>query len=340
LIAGMPRPRPPGLHKEISRHGKAVWYFRDGKGPRVRIRGEFGSDAFRENYEAAAAGRPAAARGGPESGSLAWLIARYRDSAAWAALAPATRRQRDNIFLHVIESAGGEPYSRITRTVIAAGLNRRRATPWAALNFLKAMRGLFRWAQEAGMIETNPTIGVRWAAGKTKGWHCWTETEIAQFEARWPVGTRERLALTILLYTGLRRGDVVKIGRQHVRDGIITYRTEKNQTVIAIPLLPELTAVIDASPTGDLAFIAAASGQPMTKKSFGNWFADACRAAGVPGRAHGLRKAGATRAVNNGATFAQLNAIFGWTGDKMASLYTRSMDRAKLARDAIDKLRR
>jgi integrase len=76
----------------------------------------------------------------------------------------------------------------------------------------------------------------------------------------------------------------------------------------------------------------------MTKESFGNWFKDACKAAGVLGSAHGLRKAGATRAANNGATVAQLEAIYSWSGGKMASLYTRYADRVRLAREAMHKL--
>jgi integrase len=90
--------------------------------------------------------------------------------------------------------------------------------------------------------------------------------------------------------------------------------------------------------TGDLAFIATPNGRPMAKESFGTWFRGACKAAGVPGSAHGLRKAGATRAANNGATEAELEAIFGWRGGKMASLYTREADRARLARRAMRKL--
>jgi integrase len=129
-----------------------------------------------------------------------------------------------------------------------------------------------------------------------------------------------------LLYTGLRRGDAVQLGRQHIRDGVISMRTEKTGTPVTIPLLPELAEIIAVSKTGDLAFIATVTGTPMTKESFGNWFRDACKAAGVPGSAHGLRKAGATRAADNGATVAQLEAIFGWSGGGMASLYTRQAD--------------
>jgi integrase len=143
-----------------------------------------------------------------------------------------------------------------------------------------------------------------------------------------------------LLYTGLRRGDAVRLGRQHVRDGVATIRTEKSQgeVEVSIPLLPPLLEAVRIGPTADLAFICGASGKAMTKESFGNAFRDACNAAGVRKSAHGVRKIGATRAANNGATVAQLEAIFGWRGGRMASHYTQSTDRRRLARDAIGKL--
>jgi integrase len=131
----------------------------------------------------------------------------------------------------------------------------------------------------------------------------------------------------------------VRIGRQHVRDGIATIRTEKTGTEVHLPILPELQEALDCGPTADLAFICGAGGKPMTKETFGNFFREACRAAGVRKSAHGLRKIGATRAANNGATVATLNAIFGWSGSEMASLYTENADRARLARENMDKLR-
>jgi integrase len=337
----MSRPRPPYLHRETTRHGAGVWYVRVGKGPRIRIREPFGTPEFMAAYHAAVTGDAAAPRKPKESaGTLSWLIARYRDSGAWAALSPATKRQRENIFLHVIEKAGSTPAGEIEKRHIRQGIEDRKATPFAAGNFLKSMRGLFRWATEAGLIESDPTDGIQGRAPKTEGFHTWTEEEIDRFEACWPIGTRERLALTILLYTGLRRGDAARLGRQHVRNGVIMLTTEKTGAKIVVPLLPELAAVIEATKTGDLAFIAKADGAGMAKEGFGNWFRDACKAAAVPGSAHGLRKAGATRAANNGATVAQLEAIYGWSGGKMAALYTRAADRERLARQAMRKLSR
>jgi integrase len=146
--------------------------------------------------------------------------------------------------------------------------------------------------------------------------------------------------IAVLLYTGLRRGDAVRLGKQHIRCGVAVLRTEKSggKIEVQIPLLPPLLEALEAGPTADLAFICGANGKPMTKESFGNAFSEACRTAGINKSAHGLRKIGATRAANNGATVAQLNAIFGWTGSEMASLYTQNADRARLARDAIGKL--
>ena len=154
------------------------------------------------------------------------------------------------------------------------------------------------------------------------------------------IGTRQRVWLDVLLYTGLRRGDAVRFGRQHVRDGIGQIKTEKSGFTITVtlPILPVLAETLKAGPCGDLSYIAGESGKPLTKESFGNLFKDACKAAGVPGSAHGVRKIAATRAANHGATVAQLEAIFGWTGGNMASLYTRSADRKRLAIEAMHKL--
>jgi integrase len=103
------------------------------------------------------------------------------------------------------------------------------------------------------------------------------------------------------------------------RDDVAAIRTQKSggNIEVHIPLLPPLLEALRAGPTAELAFVCGSNGKPMTKESFGNAFAEACRMAGIKKSAHGLRKIGATRAANNGATVAQLNAIFGRTGSKM-----------------------
>ena len=137
-----------------------------------------------------------------------------------------------------------------------------------------------------------------------------------------------------MLYTGFRRGDAVRLGRQHVRNGVITLRTEKTDEDIIIPMPEPLARSIAATRTGDLTFLVTERGLPFVKEGFGNWFGAVCRATGCPGSAHGLRKAGATRAAENGATDKQLMAFYGWRDGKMAAHYTRQADKLKLAQQA------
>jgi integrase len=342
VIDLMPRPRPPHLHREMTRHGKTVWYVRVDKGPRTRVRGEFGSSEFEAEYQGALSGQPRSdRRRGPASGTLAWLIERYRETTAWTDLSLATRRQRENIFQPVLEKSGDQPFTKITQAHIFSGRERRAQSPPQARKFLDAMRGLFRWATQARLMKTDPTLGVdNPKRKKGDGFITWAEEHIAAYERRWAIGTRQRVWLDVLLYSGLRRGDAVRLGRQHVRDGVATIKTEKSgfTVEVTLPILPVLAATLAAGPCGDLTFIIGESGRPLTKESFGNLFRDACREAGVPGSAHGVRKIAATRAANAGATVAQLEAIFGWQGGTMASLYTRAADRRRLAIEAMHKL--
>jgi integrase len=334
----MPRPRPPHLQRERTRHGKAVWYVRLGKGPRIRIKSEYGTEDFAAEYRAALAGAPLK-KVVPSTASLVWLVARYRETRVWTDLSPATRRQRDNIFAGATETAGLEPYVWITTSTIETGRDRREKTPHQARHFLDAMRGLFRWAYKAGLVKVDPTAGVHNLSRKrTEGFIPWSEEHATAYEARWPIRTRQRVWLDVLLYTGLRRGDAVRLGRQHVRGGSI--KTEKSGFTVEVPviILEVLQKTLDAGPCGDLTFIVGLNGRPLTKESFGNQFKEACKQAGVPGSAHGVRKLAATRMANNGATEAMLMAVFGWTDPKMAGLYTRSADRRRLAAQSIGML--
>lgn len=342
-MINMPRPRPPHLHRQQTRHGRVVWYVRVGKGPRTRVRGEYGTLAFDPAYRAAVEGRVVEAPPKAATSSLVWLWDRYRETAAWSDLSLATRRQRENIVLGVLKTAGTKPYTAIMRADIVAGRDRRSKTPAQARNFLDAMRGLYRWALEAGHVTIDPTANVKNPKRpKGKGFPAWTEQDVERYETKWPVGIRQRVWLDVLLYTGLRRGDAVRLGRQHVRDGVATIRTEKSQesVTVTIPILPVMQRTLDAGPTAELAFICGANGKPLTKESFGTMFHEAAKEAGINKNAHGVRKIGATRAANEGATVAELEALFGWRGGGMASLYTRDADRVRLAKGAIAKLAR
>jgi integrase len=339
----MPRPRPPRLHREITRHGKAVWYVRVGKGPRIRLRAQFGSPEFDGEYQAAIAGAARKQRATPDSKSLAWLWDRYRETGEWLnEYSASTRRMRENIMKHVLKQSGDKPYGAITGEHIIAGRERRAKTPAQARNFLDAMRALFGWATEARYIKTDPTLGVKSPPRKKgPGFKPWTEADVEAYYRRWPLGTPERVWLDVLLYSGLRRGDAVRYGRQHVRGGVGKMRLEKGgeKVEVTLPVLPVLAETLARGPCGDLTFICGKTGKPYTKESFGNEFKAACVAAGIPDKsAHGVRKIAATTAAHNGATVAQLKALFGWESNAMPELYTKAADRDRLARESAHKL--
>ncbi len=92
----------------------------------------------------------------------------------------ATRKQRENIMLHVLKSAGREPLSRIDRKAILKGRERRADTPSQAKNFLSSMRGLFTRAVDADLVRTDPTHGVtakKSTAAKAGGFPVWTDDD-------------------------------------------------------------------------------------------------------------------------------------------------------------------
>jgi integrase len=335
--------RKPFTSHEKTRHGKMVWYFKR-NGRRVRLPGVYGSDEFNAAYEIALTGTsPLPEKPKSKTGSMKWLVEQYKRSAAFAALAPATRRARDNILKQVLADpkTADAPFGAVAKSHIKKGIDKRAATPNAANNFLKTMSHLFKWALESELIEVNPVAGVSKVAVKSDGFHTWSVDQVEQYRTRHKLGTKARLAIDILLFLGLRRSDAVVVGRQHVKDGLMSLKTQKTGGWVYLPIFKQLRDSIEATSTGDLAFLTTSTGKPFTSgASFGNWFRKRCIEAGLPDecRAHGLRKAGATIAADEGATAHELMAMFGWTRLGMAEMYTKEADKKKLARGASERL--
>ncbi len=192
------------------------------------------------------------------------------------------------------------------------------------------MRGLFGWAVLNGHLPHNPTDGVKRIRYKSDGFPAWTIDDVTAFRAYHPVGSKARLVLELLLLTGLRRSDIVRAGRQHLCGDMFAIRTEKTGVTVTIRFPPQLLDLISRSPTGDMHFIVSELGKPFGIDSFGNWFRDRCRAAGITKSAHGLRKLSATLGANGGAAAHELMAQYGWSKIEQAEVYTRGADRARL----------
>lgn len=336
MMQSMPRKLPPHVYQEMTRHKKRVYYFRMGKGERIRLP-DFPSNEFDAAYKSALAG---AAIGKPRQSkaayrSMRWLVENYMASADWSALSVATRKQRGLIFKSSMADAraANADCRAVTGRHILTAIDDRKATPFLAANFLKAMRGLFAWALARGHVEIDPTSGVKTPAVKTEGFPAWTVEDARAYCARWPIGTRERLAFEMLLHSGLRRSDMHIAGRQHLTGNVLTIRPHKSRksgVTVTIQLPQALIDIIDQTPTGALHFIVGEKGKPYTAESFSNWFRDACRAAGVQKSAHGVRKLSATLSANAGATVHDMMAQYGWTTFRQAEIYTKGAERVAL----------
>jgi integrase len=236
------------LHLKYVQSFGGYHYFRRRGSPRIPLPGIVGSPEFMAAYQLALTAAPVAIGASKRSkpGSVSGASAEYFTSHAFKSLSgetPIARRSRLEKFR---EQYGDRPLGSLPKEFIVALLD--TMSPHVARSWLVAFRHFIRWCETRKLICNDPTWGVRVKLPKSDGHHTWTEDEIAEFEAHYPIGSKPRLALALGLYTAQRRGDVVRIGRQHIRNGQLTVRQQKTGTTLTIPVHPELARIIDATP--------------------------------------------------------------------------------------------
>jgi integrase len=332
--------RPPKyVHGFIDRHGKARWYFRRAGFKRVPLPGLPWSPEFMAAYEETLAGQPApigAARVKP--GTLRALAVSYFASPAFRTMRPSSQRSRRSVIDRLCAQHGDKRVALLQREHVVRLLASAN-TPVAGNHLRQSLRSLMQHAVEIGMRSDDPIRDVpKLPTGKGEGYHSWSEAEIEQFERRHLVGSRARLAFALLLYTGQRRSDMVRMGRQHLVNNAIWVRQQKTGREVWIPVHEALAPILAGS--SNMTFILNERGNPYTATAFGNWFRDQCRAAGLHGcSAHGLRKAAARRLAEAGCSAHEIAAITGHASLKEVARYTEAADRKRLAQSAMAKVR-
>jgi integrase len=349
----------PYLMADTDRHGNRRLFVRR-NGRKIRLRESIGTTAFLEAYRAALAAleelasQPQPQRAVAPADSLGWLAASYFGSPEFRALdreSQSTRRLVIEDCLREPRKPGSAdlmracPLAMLSTAHLLMLRDRKAHKPGAANNRLKYLSAMFGWAVERGIMRSNPARDAKPIRYSSSGFHTWTLAEVEQFQKSHPIGTKAHLALGLLLFLGVRRGDAVMLGKQHVRDGWISFVPRKTRYKRARmsqkPILPELARIIAASPCGNLTFLVTDYGRPFTPAGFGGWFRKRCDEAGLPHcSAHGLRKIGATIAAEAGATDRQLMALFDWETASQATVYTAAASRKKLAGEAARLLSR
>jgi integrase len=332
------------------RHGNLRYYFRRPGKPKMRLRGLPGSEEFMTGYKAALADNKAAALQAEKS--FESLCRRYYKSPYFQGLEEYTQRRKrtvlDEICNMVDESGrryGVAPYASMKKVHVRMLRDMKVGTPGAADFRLKQISALFTWAIKNDLATFNPAEKLEKLAGRSDGYYTWTDDDVEAFEAHWPVGSKPRLAMSIMLYLGVRRSDAVAIGKKHEsKDGLSVIFSQfkgrkKGTKFLTLPILPPLRAILDASELGKETWLEAAGGNPHSSNSFGNKFKSWCVKAGLPQcNCHGLRKIGAVRAAEAGVSEHELMAMFGWDDANMARIYTRKAAQKKLAASGAAKL--
>lgn len=326
--------KPKYVHGFVDRHGKPRYYFRREGSPQTALPGLPWSPEFMAAYERAKgadAVRPSIGAGRTLPGTVNAAVVSYYQSAVLAGLADGTRQSRRAILERFRADHGDKRIALFETHHLEAILAKLK--PYAARNWLKALRGLMVHCVAAKLVRANPANAVKLGRVKpSEGFKVWSDDDVQLFERRHPVGSKAFLALALLRYTGLARADLVRFGRQHIRGSAISLPRQKTGVESEMVMVDELSAVIEATPSaGAMVFLLTEHGKAFTAAGFGNWFADRCKEAGVPTRAHGLRKFAATIMAERGATDHQLMAWFGWKSIAEAQRYTKSANRKRLA---------
>jgi len=330
------------IDRFTDRHGRVRHYFRKGKGPRVALPGEPGSEEFMRAYHAVLAGEDTL---GSQQGSLIpktfdHLVRDYFSSADYRRLGPSTQKAYRSVIERLVrdENIGHRLVRQMTRQHVQLIVGKRATTPGAANDVLKKLKILLHFAIDNGWRTDDPTVRIKRFAESE--FHTWTDEEIGQFENVWPVGTRERSVFALFVYTGQRASDVAKMSSSDIEGGGIWVVQLKTNAKLLIPMHPALTEALAVCDLSRGTILKTGFGEAFTAKGISNFMADKIIAAGLPDRCvtHGLRKAAARRLAEAGCSANEIQAITGHVSLEEVARYTKAAEQKKLARAAIDRL--
>lgn len=326
---------PDNVTAYKDRHGKTRYRYRKAGLPTYSFRSEPGTPEFLAELARAKSATPPEPSPRFERGTVDYVIEALYRSVQWKEMRPSSRATFRGILERFRKDNGHRQISTITTERIDRKMASMKDTPSAANNLRKALSILFRRAIKLGLIDHNPATFADSFRQRGEGFHTWSESEIAKFERRWPYGTRERAAMAIMLHTALRKSDAVRVGDANRIGDELHLLHSKNDSATIIPINADLQAAI-APFEGQGIYLQTSFGKPFTVNGFGNWFREACNAAGLPHcTAHGLRKAMARRLAESGATNLQGRSVTGHATDKEFEHYAKKANRRDMASAAL-----
>lgn len=339
------------VHRFRDRHGKLRHYFRRTGYRRTPLPGLPGSADFMDAYQAALSGASAtpSRSSSVKPGTIAAAVQGYLTSLEFLSLgSEVTKRTYRRALTALAREHGEKPLRPLESHHIKAIMAQKIDTPAAANNFLRHVRLICNYAVERKWITRDPTTGIKKVKYHTDGFHTWSEEEIAAFESYWPVGTNQRLAFDLLLYTGQRSADIRQMRRSAIAPSGVSViaqfaegahiTQQKTKTRLDLPIAAKLQRSLEHFPERIDVLILTKPGNPFTEKGFSNYISSAATKAGLPHcSAHGLRKSAATRLANAGCTEAQIMAVTGHKTSAEVIRYIKAANQKQLAQEAMKK---
>jgi integrase len=341
----MPKLRRKSLPRNVElfrdRHGKIRYYYRIGKGPRTPLNGLPDSPEFNASYLAAMGGIAATA---PKIEStrytIAALISSYMASKPYKDIRATSKAGYSSRLKAMARDFGECSVKGLNRTRIIDILDEYDDRPGSQLDTHKKLKILIKHAIDEKWIDGDPTTGIKRPKGGTI--RAWTDDEIEQFEKRWPLGTKQRTAFALMLYTGQRRSDVHRMTWTDIsqKTGRIKVHQQKTDVKLEIPLHIELLYVLDEARSNHITIINTEFGAPFTVDGFSDFMRDAITAAELPlsCQPHGLRKAAGRRLAEAGCTNKEIMAILGHRALASVQLYTEEAEQIEMAAAAMRKV--
>lgn len=352
---------PEYVSRFEDRHGKERLRFRRKGYPSKYFTTALGTEAFREEYrrfnspEAILEAREEAHAANTVPGSIGDLLRRYLAVPERLGPSETTQTKVRQILERFAQGREDRPvkglrFEHIDAIIAKARIKtvddkgRQSGGIEAARKLRKELRRFFAFARKLGWITTNPVEDsqpVKVSPGeRSTGYYTWSEDDINAFRARWALGTKQRLAMELMLWTDQRKVDAIHLGRQHVRNGMFSIRQSKTGKLLTLPIAPPLATAIAAMPATDaMCFLLTEWGKPFSVKGFGGWFRDQCDAAGLPQcTAHGLRKATMRRMAELEMPNKTMKSVSGHSKDEEVARYTEAANQKRLAESAIKQL--
>ena len=339
----MRRKKPKYVREYVDRHGRPRIYLRRPGQRQIPLAAPLFSEEFHRAYLAALAFEaPAIGALKTKPGSMSAIIVGYYGSAEFKTLAVSTKQNYRRILEKFRHEHGDKPVTLLETRHINSMIDAMAEKPAAANQLRKRLHTVLEYAIGAGYRQDNPISRAKKVKYKTRGYRTWTEVDIAAFRKRWSPETPQRIAMELLLHTGLRRSDIVRLGPQNVVDDSFIVRIVKSQELVelSIPIHDTLKAIVRNASEATPAFIITAFGKPRTAKALTNWFREAAHEAGLPlnSSPHGMRKAACRRLAEAGCTPHQIQAITGHQNLKEIETYTKAVEQAALAKTAMASL--